>query len=439
MVIIPLLICFIIFYNAPIKGVYALAACIAFWLEWRVGARVGLIDVAVLGALLGLRREIQFQIKEKTPLRILVVLLCIVCICSSIFTPGQVGVEIGKRLWDVYKSFYIPLSFFVFYKVIKTKQQLKNVILLVVASSTVSAIFGIIQAITQKPITLAIGTYGEYIKGGGLITYGEILRAFGTLIDANNFGGFLIMPLSILLAILITNKELTHKRLLWLAAGLQVFAMLLSLSRGSLLGFALSFIMILLLSGIFKNIKVLVAITLLIVVIFGGEMAGFHIIPKRIKNRIVSIQQGANDDAMTPRFARWDYFLQRSLQRPLTGWGFISDQETIDYFEGIAVSPHNTYLFIAVQRGYIVLAIILLIIIIIIFKGIFSYRSINDPIIRGLNIGIISSFIGLFALSAVFDPYLQQNQVDIMFWLFVAMALKSSRLVENGQIRVANG
>lgn len=429
--IIPLLICFIIFYNAPIRGIYALAACIAFWLEWRVGVRLGLIDVAVLGALLGLSRQTQFQIKDKTPLRVLVVLLCIVCVFSSILTPGLVGAGIGKRLWDVYKSFYILLSFFVFYKVINTKQQLKNVIWLVIFSCTVSAIFGIIQAITQKPITIAVGTYAEYLEGDGYLDYSGILRAFGTLSAANHFGGFLIMPLSISISLIIGNPEIVRKKLLWLVIGLQASGLLLSLSRGALLGFILSLFFILLLSGLLKNPKAWIVIVLLAVVVVGGEMAGLHIIPNRIKNRTLSIQNGTNDDAMTPRFARWDYFLQRSLQRPLTGWGAISDQATTDYFEGIAVSPHNTYLFIAVQRGWIALGIIILIVIRTLLTAFSNYRSISDPFVRGLNIGIVSSFIGLFAVSAIFDPYLQQNQVDIMFWLLVAMALKSKWLIAN--------
>lgn len=428
--LVPLFICFFIFVREPIKGVYTLAACISVWLEWRVGIRIGLIDFAVVGCFIGLALQPKIQIKENTFVKFLVISLCIVCIISSIAHPGLQLKDLFRRLWDIFKSIYIPLLFFIFYKIINNKKQLKNVIFLIIASSTISSIFGIIQAITQKPITVSIGTYGQYIRDGGTITYGEILRAFGTLTDANNFGGFLIFPLSLTIAILITNKNIVHKRKLWISAALQIISLLLSLSRGSLLGFVLSLFLIFLFSGVFKSFKTWIILILFAVVVFGGEAAGLHIIPNRIKNRTASIENGTKDDAMTPRFARWDYFLKKSLKRPLTGWGTIGDQETSEYFEGIAVSPHNTYLFIAVKRGYIAVAIVSLIVILTIIKAISNLRTIGDPLIKALNIGITSSFIGLFTLSAIFDPYLQENQVDIMFWLFVALCMKSKYLVQ---------
>jgi O-antigen ligase len=434
MKVIPLIIlaiCFIVFIRKPIRGVYALAACIAFWLEWKVGLRIGLIDVAVIGCSLGIMLHPEAKAAEKTPLKFLVVSLCLICIISSIWHPKMEMKDLFRRLLDIYKSIYVPLVFFVFYKLINTKQQLKNVIWLVIASSTATAIFGIIQAITQKPITLAVGTYGQAIRDGGYIEYAGILRAFGTLADANIYGGFLVFSTAITISVIILNNDIKYNKICWFAAGLQVLALLLSLSRGSLLGFVLSLVLVLLFTGLFKKIKTWAIIVLLMVVVVGGETAGLHIIPNRLKSRTISIEHGTKDDAMTPRYARWAYFYKRSLQRPLTGWGTVADPETNEYFEGIAVSPHNTYLFIAVKRGYIALAIVILIVILTVFSSFSNYRYINDPIIKGLNIGIMSSFIGLFSISAIFDPYLQENQVDIMFWLFVALAFKSKWIVWN--------
>ena len=54
---------------------------------------------------------------------------------------------------------------------------------------------------------------------------------------------------------------------------------------------------------------------------------------------------------MLPRFARWRYFYEMSLERPFIGFGTAASAATFEYFAYDAVSPHNVFMFIEAKNS----------------------------------------------------------------------------------------
>jgi O-antigen ligase len=433
MIIVLFLICYLIFINNVFAGLYAVTACIALWLEWDVGINIGIIDIFLFASLPVAISLSKKHYEGNDTIKILVVLFIFFNCLTSFFNPLLAAAPLSEILWDIYKSAYIPLLFFVFYALIRNTETVKKLIILIIVSSTFSSIFGLIQAITQKPITISTGTYAQYLATAGYIQYFDIMRSFGTLSGSNHFGGFLIIPISLTASILFTPNSVNTKKWLWSALVLQVSALLFSLSRASLIGTSISLIIISILTKAYKSKPTLLLIVALIVSTCIGEMLGFRIIPYRIKSRVISIKNGKEDDAMTPRFARWEYFYKRSLEKPFTGWGYIADDEVSIHFEDVAVSPHNTYLLIAVKHGYISLAILLVIFILMLKKAFKNRCQSHESLTMAINTGIFSSMIGAFGFSAMYDSYFQESQIDILFWLLAAIVFKCLYLDSKGE------
>lgn len=198
------------------------------------------------------------------------------------------------------------------------------------------------------------------------------------------------------------------------------------------MGFLLSFIIIGYYSGIYKRISFLIIVLLfpLMGILLHGVFPKMDIIPGNVTARLFSVKEYKTDPAMQPRYDRWDYFYKRSLEKPFTGHGITADESTFDLFSDYAVSPHNTYLSIAVKRGYIALGIIILIIIKLVGGAKYIYVSSYDDYFKAVGLGIYAGLVGLFAISVMFASVLEETQFNILFWFILAVTLRSMQFVK---------
>lgn len=208
------------------------------------------------------------------------------------------------------------------------------------------------------------------------------------------------------------------------------------------MGMLVSFMIIGFYSKIWRFKRYLVILLILGVGIVSLRMAfpRLNIIPGgNITARVFSLIGAKKDPAMVPRYDRWKYFYEMSLRSPLTGLGTVVSESTREHFSDDAPTPHNTYLSLAVRRGYIALGIVLIIVLKTIFAARRLYQSFGDNYIKGLSLGAFSGMVGLFGVSGIFDPYLEDTQVHVLFWFIVAMILRwnyltSLRHIKNSQI-----
>ncbi len=430
-IFLTLILAGILFVLSPRLAVIALAACVSLWLEWKFtglfGIRLGLVDIAVVGGLIGLFFS---RIHETTriPSKGLIITYMILSILAVVFSPVEMFESAGKLIWVPYKEIYVTLSFFLFYAVISHEKLLFKTVILILISACFSALIGIIQAILRYPFYLDIGTYGERMSSIASDIYNDMtLRVFGTLWHPNSFGTFLVWPLSISISLLIIDRQYKYKKILPFLIFIQGIALILTQSRGAWMGFMISLVIIALHTGIYKKASFLAFILAGIIAIGAIHIMipDADLIPGDITKRFFSSKDVKEDPAMAPRYKRWEYFYKMSLERPLTGFGVIATKEVTEHFQDYAASPHNTYLSIAVKRGYIALAIL----IVILFKcarlSKKIFKSSQDNFIKALSLGIFSGLIGLFCVSAFFDSFLEEKQLNILFWLLLAITLRA--------------
>ena len=124
---------------------------------------------------------------------------------------------------------------------------------------------------------------------------------------------------------------------------------------------------------------------------------------------------------MLPRYARWDYFLGRSLERPWFGHGVVSDAAAFEALEGVAVSPHNTYLQIAMARGWPAALVLALCTVRIVLDA-NAISRLSSQREKGLGGGLLGGAIGAYCLGAMFDPLYEDSQIGVVFWLVMAAA-----------------
>lgn len=422
----------IISYKSPYIAVLLLTALSSLWIEWSFpaiqDAKIGIVDVTVIGGLLGIIYKRQDN--QRVPLKGLILSYMVISLLAYFSNPLIQANGFLKIIWGLYKTVYITSTFFLFFIVLSSAKRIQKTVSFVIFSSVFSSLFGIVQGITQSPIGFKIGTYGESNVFNPQI--GRSLRAFGTFVHSNEFAAFLIWPLSISLTLLFLDKEYKYRKYLPLFILIQGVALLFTFSRGGWMGFLLSFLIIGYYSKIYKKVSLFViAILFLLMLSSLHEMfPKMNLVPGNFSARLFSVEKYKKDPAMEPRYARWDYFFKRSIEKPFLGHGTIADESTIEYFEDYAVSPHNTYLSIAVKRGYIALGIIILIIIKVAVSARKICTSSEDNFFVALGLGIFAGLIGLFCVTVMFGSMLEETQFNILFWFVLAITYRSMQFIK---------
>jgi hypothetical protein len=434
-----LIVVFMVFFVSPQKAVITLAASIAFWIEWTMpgvfGLRLGLVDVAVIGGLFGMAlNSTRNQSQGKVPFMGLIISYMLISMLSPLLSPY---IELGglkRAVWVSYKEIFVTSTFILFYWLLSSKDLIQKTINLVLLSATLSSVVAIVQSLTNTAISIGVGNYGESISR--IASINEIdgrLRAFGTLWHANEFAGFLILTLSVSIALFLIDKECKLRKYLPIFILTQGFALILSLSSGGWLGIMGSVIIILSFSKLYKQLSLIpiVIIGIILTVSMYAVFPKIDLLPGNISARLFSIKNYDDDPAMLPRFARWNHFLDISMERPIIGLGTVTTEVVDKKFMGIASSPHNTYLSVAVKRGYIALIIIVTIIMKLASQAKELYKSGTDSFFRALGLGTFAGLCGLFGIAGMFGSFLEETQVNILFWLLLAVILRCKYLDAN--------
>ena len=139
----------IIFVITPLKAVFTMAALMAIWIEWSFpqifGIRLGLLDVAIIGGLLGVYFSSGAkQETQQTPFKSWIVAYILICLLSFLYNSFLIGIDIPRLIWGGYKTIYITLSFFLFYALLIDKINIQKAIGFLILSSTIRYIMGCI-------------------------------------------------------------------------------------------------------------------------------------------------------------------------------------------------------------------------------------------------------------------------------------------------------
>lgn len=428
---IPLLLLggiFVVAFLHPRRAVMLVALTAAFWLEWELplGVRLSVFEAAIMGGLCGLLAGNDgCRLPREVPLSGRVAAFAVVTVISFIYTHMN-DTTLGQLVWLTFKPTLYAVSFFLFYSVLVDHESLQRALRLYLISVTISAVIGLVQVVSGRTfLGYFVGTYPDTVA----IVLGsegfDGSRAFSTLWHPTVFGHFMVIPFSIGVACLIASDEWTRKRMAWSAVALMAVAIMASGTRAAWSAFALSGAILSWRLRLFRH-RLFLPLLLGGMVAFAGAYK-LNLLPDTFANRLGRMKEAKSDAAMLPRYVRWEYFWDRSLQAPWLGHGVVADAAAVEALI-VAVSPHNTYIQMAVQRGWLATGIFATIVIGFCRCAWGLARSPEAGIPGLVGAGLLGGVIGSYGLGAFFDPLYEDTQTTVVFWLLLAIGARYSRL-----------
>lgn len=434
-----------------IWGVIAVVCLLPFaTLPFKIVITPTFLDLA-LGAVFGvwvLRLVTGQQVKILAgPITLPLAIFIVVALFAFVF--GMPNGPLTSQLLRKFAELMLSLAFVILIvDYCRTWERLERLVLILLLAGGGAAFVGIFLWFLPDELANTLLNVLSRIgyPGGAVIRYVEdnpalAERAIGTSVDPNVFGGLLVLIGSLAAPQLVAKETIYRRRwMAYLVFGLVVLAILLTNSRGALLGLAAGVGFLSLVryrqlipfgvAAVLCFLLLLLPLTQVAVensIRFAAgeetaELATFYV------DRLVDGFQG-NDLATQMRFGEYRDALALIQRYPLFGVGFAGSPD-IDLYLGVAM----VYLTIGQQMGVIGLLAFAAVIGVLFFEAFkvrkrFSLDPKRDPIWLGLHAAV---FAGLIV--GIFDHYLFNLEflhAVTVFWFILALASAASRLGTN--------
>ena len=250
-------------------------------------------------------------------------------------------------------------------------------------------------------------------------TYTDQLRAIGTSVDPNVFGGTLMLALVLIVVQWASPKPVLPRLVLLLFALPTATGVLLSLSRASWLGLAAGLLLIGALC--YRRILVLGALVGLVVLVspIGQELIVRFVSGFSTADRATAFRVGEYANALT--------LLQRY---PLLGIGFGVSPD-IDVTAGVS----SVYLLVAEQTGLVGLAAFATALAVTWWIGFRDVRATPDARLQGVGAAFLAAVSGAL-VAGLLDHYFANQAFPhavALFWLYAAGLVAASGLAGQRQ------
>lgn len=354
------------------------------------------IVVIFLGWMARMAVNKELGLLRKTPLNVVILIYSLVCIISTLYGFLRGYVVLTTSAFYFLKYFEYFLVFFLVTNNLKTKQQAKRFIYLILFVGLIASVF----AWTQRAEGIDRVSAPFEGKGG----------------EANTLGGYLVLVLSIAAGILLNTSRLKERFFSIIFIALAFPVVLFTLSRGSWLSMLLAVIALFFLSPRGKTILFIGAMSAILV----APM----IIPKEVKERYEStfvgpkhFQVGAKkitlDESASARIDTWRYGFAAWVYEPVLGFGVSHAGAAFD----------NQYMRVLIETG-IVGIFVFLAMIMTIYKAVTaSLRQLwDDGFYRGYMTGLMAGLTGLLLHSCTAATFIVIRIME-PFWFLVAIAV----------------
>lgn len=235
------------------------------------------------------------------------------------------------------------LIFLLVINVLRTKEQLKWVVLALIIAGVIAAIIGIVLYFLPWETTVRILSMLRVVRyptGTDVLRYVEDstelpLRATSTSVDPNVLGGLLVFIGSLLAAQVMVKKPILSRTLSVPMLAIVALCMVLTFSRGSFVGLAVAFLMLCL----FLNPKM---------IIWGIVAVGLLLLLPQAQAYVQRFIEGlaGQDQATQMRFGEYRDALALIARYPWLGVGFAGTPD-IDTYIGVS----SVYLLVAEEMG----------------------------------------------------------------------------------------
>lgn len=329
---------------------------------------------------------------KELPLLIPVFLFLLIAFASS-FTSGHIATGLTEcfRLLSIFSLF--ALGFIL----TDSAKDFIRIIKIIAVSAIIPSIVALYQFITKTGMSLPFeGIYN---------------RIYGTFAHPNLFAYYLVISITITLFIfLISNRKRINNMMFIALMPFFITMLILTFTRGAWLALLMTVALI----GVIKFRKLLVISFFILLVLFVSSES----INTRVKDLIPSNNQYSSIDW---RIRLWQDSINYVQEEKILGHGTGFAKELILQKRGESFGssdPHNDYLKIALENGYLGLGAYLLIILSLFFHLLKKYRATelaNFKIMILLTIGLTFS---LYTMSFA-DNILRNTALEWSYWALI--------------------
>lgn len=317
-------------------------------------------------------------------------------------------------------------TYFLIVNVVNTRERLEKVMRLIILAGAVSAALGILFYILPHDITirtLSLLRYVKYPEGPGVLRFinddtAGTLRAVSTSVDPNVLGGLMILMAGLTTPQIFASKPLFPRWAIFGMVAAMFLCLVLTFSRGALLGFAVSLVVI----AFFKYRRLLPILAL------GALIFWFAPFTQDYVSHLIDAFLGA-DRATQMRIGEYQDAFTLISRYPFFGVGFLGSPD-LDTYIGVS----SVYLLMAEQMGLVGVGAFLL------TMGIFFVRALqawwdglqNSEHLSPILLGICAALIGAMTAGVV-DHYffnLDFPHSVTLFWVFVGLGVTSMLLYQ---------
>jgi O-antigen ligase len=315
------------------------------------------------------------------------------------------------------------LFFFTITQTVRTRAELRLLVRALVVGGVLAGLIAVVlyhlPPDTASGWLRSLGPLGyprgdvlRYVEDAGVRT--ETLRATGTSIDPNVLGALLLMTGLLALPSALAARRWPD-RALWLA-GLTVVAygLLVSLSRGSWVGFGVG-LAIVVLARYRRALWILPAAAVAGPLLFGAQLSLYA------DHFLKAVY--AQDQATGMRLGEYKDALTLIGQNPLLGVGF-GGTPSSDLYLGVS----STYLMVAEEMGLLGLLAFTIAVATIGAVGARAYRRLPEAG-KPVALGCLAAFAGVL-IAALFDKHffdLRYQHISALFWMLAGLVLLSTR------------
>ncbi|MBI5876351.1 MAG: O-antigen ligase family protein [Chloroflexi bacterium] len=364
-----------------------------------------------------------------TALDLPVLLFLALALTAFILGLGAAGVSVAtlRRFVEILMAIG---AYFVVANVLRARPDLERAAKVLLALGFAASLIGIILYVipdalanqllnTLRVVRYPTGNVLRYIEDDPSLPK----RAIATAVDPNVLGGLLILMISLAIPQWFSPRRLFRRELIVAIVAATGLCLLLTFSRGSLLGagVAVGFILFALLS---RRMPPLVA-----AVITGGSIVlgaalvfGLLWVLPWTQSYATHLVEGilGQDRATQMRFGEYKDALNLIARYPWFGVGFTGVPD-VDLYVGVS----SLYLLMASRMGLIGLASFAIVIVVFFTNRwvVFKRAAEIDPILLGALAAVLGALVG-----GIFDHYffnLDFPHSVTLFWLFVGMAMSA--------------
>lgn len=323
---------------------------------------------------------------------------------------------IGRDFWELVKILQYFITFVLVSNLNITPGKMKRYYKIAIVILLFSALFGFLQYFNFAGINRTVLPYYARTQIEGLLVLGRIV---GTTGNPNEFGALMVLAFSLALSGALFSQERGLKMLCWGAIPISSLALILTLSRSSLIGLFLAGATVLLLYLRQKNLKP--RFRRVVALVLSGCIIGaliLYILPEKALFRFSQLANFTEASSWQGRVINWKTHFAIWRESPWLGWGpGKADMETI---------VDNEWLLLLRRYGVVGL-IVFFGLFGSLFSGLSRIRSINsEPAVVALSVALQGTLVGYALYMTVAAVYHALQLMSILL-LFLGLAYSQWR------------